>query len=311
MINLLVTGALGHIGSKFIREIPPDLVKRVNLLDNLATQRYPSLFDLPKEISFRFFEEDVRTADLDNYFRGIDAVVHLAAITDAEGSFSARDHVEGTNVEGTRRVAQTCVRYGCRMIFLSTTSVYGPQRGVVDEECSTEDLNPQSPYAESKLRAERMLQEMGLRDGLEFTICRFGTIYGISRGMRFHTAINKFIWQACVGQPLTVWRTAQEQMRPYLYLGDAVRALLFILQKNLFDNRVYNVLTSNTTVMEIVSILRRHVSDVSVDLVDSPIMNQLSYTVSSDRFCRLGFDFHGTLEQGIQETVEMLRNVRS
>ena len=133
----------------------------------------PSFFPLPKEISFLFFEEDVRTADLDNYFRGIDAVVHLAAITDAEGSFSARDHVEQTNVEGTRRVAQTCVRYGCRMIFLSTTSVYGPQRGVVDEECSSEDLNPQSPYAESKLRAERMLQEMGLRDGLEFTIFPF------------------------------------------------------------------------------------------------------------------------------------------
>ena len=311
MMDLMVTGALGHIGSKFIREIPAGLVERVILLDNMSSQRYVSLFDLPEGISYRFFEDDVCTAALDRYLEGIDVVIHLAAITNAAASFEIRDQVEQTNFVGTQRVAEACVRQGCKIIFLSTTSVYGVQKDVVDEDCPIEDLKPQSPYAESKLKAEQMLQAMGARDGLKFVICRFGTIFGISRGMRFHTAVNKFIWQACIGQPLTVWKTALDQMRPYLDLGDAVRALLFILENDLFDNRVYNVLTTNATVGDIVAILRKYVPDVSVELVDSPIMNQLSYTMSNERFRALGFEFRGNLEQGIRETVELLRNVRS
>ena len=310
-MKLLITGALGHIGSKFIREIPAGLVERLVLLDNMSSQRYVSLFDLPEGISYRFFEDDVCTAELDKYLEGIDVVIHLAAITNAAASFEIRDQVEQINFVGTQRVAEACARQGCKLIFPSTTSVYGVQKEVVDEECAIEDLKPQSPYAESKLKAEQMLPATGARDGLKFVICRFGTIFGTSIGMRFHTAINKFVWQACTGQPLTVWKTALDQMRPYLDLGDAVRALLFILENDLFDNRVYNVLTTNATVGDIVAILRKYVPDVSVELVDSPIMNQLSYTMSNERFRALGFEFRGNLEQGIRETVELLRNVRS
>ena len=63
--------------------------------------------------------------------------------------------------------------------------------------------------------------------GLRFITCRFGTIFGTSIGMRFHTAVNKFCWQAVIGQPITVWRTALHQYRPYLDLKDAVKAIVY------------------------------------------------------------------------------------
>jgi nucleoside-diphosphate-sugar epimerase len=129
--------------------------------------------------------------------------------------------------------------------------------------------------------------------------------------MRFHTAVNKFIWQACSGRPITVWRTAMDQKRPYLDLSDAVRALRFIIERKLFDNRVYNVLTVNSTVREITDILRSHVGDLQIEYVDTRIMNQLSYHVLSDRFCAHGFKFTGSLPGGIRETVDLLRNIRS
>ncbi|MEW6323939.1 MAG: SDR family oxidoreductase [Nitrospirota bacterium] len=309
-MKLLITGALGHIGSQFLRELKPGEYEEVILLDNLATQRYCSLFNLPQGVPFRFVEADICTDALDGHVAGVDVVVHLAAITDAAGSFEIKDRVERVNYDGVKRVAEACVRGKCRLIFISTTSVYGTQQAVVDEGCSVEELKPQSPYADSKLRAERLLQSMGERDGLRFVICRFGTIYGVSIGMRFHTAINKFVWQACMGQPLTVWKTAMEQKRPYLYLGDAVRALSFIIRNDIFDNRIYNVLTANATVGDIVKILKASVPDVALKLVDAPIMNQLSYTVSNERFKTLGFEFSGSLDQGIKETVELLKNVR-
>jgi UDP-glucose 4-epimerase len=217
--------------------------------------------------------------------------------------------VERVNFEGTRRLAQACAGRGCRLIFLSTTSVYGVQDGIVDEDCPLDGLKPQSPYADTKLRAEQLIQSMGESDGLRYVNCRFGTIFGTSIGMRFHTAINKFVWQACMGQPITVWKTAMHQRRPYLELGDAIAALKFILG----DRRIsglFNVVTANSTVAEIVEIIRGHVPDLGVTLVDSPIMNQLSYEVSSERFRSLGFEFRGALEQGIGETVRLIRNVR-
>ena len=54
------------------------------------------------------------------------------------------------------------------------------------------------------------------KKGLKGVSCRFGTIFGASPGMRFHTAVNKFCWQAVMGQPITVWSTAYDQKRPYL-----------------------------------------------------------------------------------------------
>ena len=226
-MKLAITGSLGHIGSRLIKDLEPSAFDEVVLIDNLSTQRYCSLFNLPDGIPFRFIEDDICNAELDRYFEGMDVVVHLAAITNAADSFEIQDQVEKVNFEGTERVAKACVRNGSKLIFLSTTSVYGTQEAVVDEDCSSEELKPQSPYAASKLRAEQTIQSLRQGDGLKFFIGRFGTIFGTSIGMRFHTAINKFVWQACMGLPITVWRTALHQKRPYLDLSDAVRALRF------------------------------------------------------------------------------------
>lgn len=308
-MKLAITGALGHIGSRLIRSLQPGEVDEVILIDNLATQRYCSLFELPTGIRWRFVEADV-TADssgLAQLFAGADAVVHLAAITNAAGSFEIQEEVERVNCLGTERVAQACVRAGCRLLFLSTTSVYGVADGVVDENCPLEQLKPQSPYAESKLRAEQLISDLGKTSGLLFFIGRFGTIYGPSIGMRFHTAVNKFIWQACLGQPLSVWQTALDQKRPYLELGDAVEAIRFTLKNDLFDNQIYNVLTDNLSVRQITDAIRKYVPGLRIELVESRIMNQLSYEVDRSKFASRGFRFNGQLDDGIRESIQLLR----
>ena len=87
-MRIVVTGALGHIGSKLIRALPASFAgAEIVLVDDLSTQRYSSLFDLPQAGRYRFAEADVMTADLDALLRGADVVVHLAAITNAEASF--------------------------------------------------------------------------------------------------------------------------------------------------------------------------------------------------------------------------------
>jgi nucleoside-diphosphate-sugar epimerase len=167
-------------------------------------------------------------------------------------------------------------------------------------------LQPQSPYAESKLRAERLLKSLGREAGLRYAICRLGTVFGVSPGMRFHTVINKFCWQAVRGEAMTAWRTALAQQRPYLELGDAVAALIFTLRQPLFDNRIYNVATLNSSIAEVIAEIKAQLPDAAVKIVDSPIMNKFSYRVSSRRFTALGFEFSGQLRQGVGDTLQML-----
>jgi nucleoside-diphosphate-sugar epimerase len=298
---------LGHIGSALIHALTPRDVTQVILIDDLSTQRYCSLFNLPPGIEGKFVEADITkdTVSLEDLFAGAGAVIHLAAITNAAESFEIAEEVERVNYFGTQRVALAAAKVGTPLIFPSTTSVYGVSEGVVDENC--EQLQPQSPYAKSKLEAEQFLVRLGELSSLKYFIGRFGTIYGASIGMRFHTAVNKFVWQACVGEPLTVWRTALDQKRPYLDLHDVVRALKFIVERRVFDNQIYNVLTDNLTVRDIVEAIREHVPDLEVNLVDSRIMNQLSYTVDGGKFESRGFRFEGDLKRGIGESIELLK----
>lgn len=305
--KLVVTGALGHIGSALIHKLQPEEFSEVLLIDDMSAQRYCSLFNLPNGVPFRFIEADVCSADLNSLFAGASVVVHLAAITDANSSFDKKDLVERVNFTATKRVAEACITVGASLIFPSTTSVYGVQANEVNESCGIEDLQPQSPYAEAKLKSEQWLAQC---PDLRYVTLRLGTIFGASPGMRFHTAVNKFIWQACAGQPLTVWRTAMDQLRPYLSVGDAVAALRHTWQQDLFDRTIYNVVSANSTVAQIVDIIRTSISDVQLNLVDSPIMNQLSYHVANRRFSGTGFAFSGDLGKEITESVTLLRNIR-
>ena len=309
MKKIVVTGALGHIGSRLIRELPNKFPGvQIVMIDNMAVQRYCSLFNLPEEGNYSFIEADVLEYDMVSLIEGADTVIHLAAITNAAGSFEQRKEVEYNNFNATKRVAEACLTTGTGMIHLSSTSVYGSQADVVDEDCSESELQPQSPYAETKIKEENIIKKLSQEKDLKAVICRFGTIFGTSPGMRFHTAVNKFCWQAVLGQPLTVWKTAYHQKRPYLDLKDGVAAIIFIIRNKIFDGQIYNVLTLNATVSDIVEVIKRNIKKVGVKFVNAEVMNQLSYNVSCEKFCSKGFEIKGNIEAGISDTIQLLRN---
>jgi UDP-glucose 4-epimerase len=311
-MKVLVTGALGHIGSGLIRALPKHFPEvEIKMVDNMMTQRYCSLFNLPAGGKYEFLEEDITKTDLDVLMDGVDVVIHLAAITDAAGSFEKANEVEENNYTATSRIADACARLNIRLITLSSTSVYGTQNELVDEDCTEDELNPQSPYAVTKLKEEKYVQELAKNKDLRSVILRFGTIFGISEGMRFHTAVNKFCWQSVLGKPISVWRTAYEQKRPYLDLQDAISAFCFIIEKDIFDGRIYNVVTINSTVRDIVETIKVFVPDLKIGFVDNTIMNQLSYEVSSKRFASLGFTPKGDLKSGVAKTIELLKSANA
>ena len=307
-MKIIVTGAIGHIGSYIIRDLGVSFPgSNVVMVDNMMTQRFPSLFNLPSNSNYSFIEGDVSQIDLKPVFFGADVVIHLAAITDAAGSINKAEELEANNFQSTLRVAEACIEADVSLIAISSTSVYGTQKDQVDENCSDSELQPQSPYATTKLKEEELIANLSKDKGLKAIHCRFGTIFGASQGMRFHTAVNKFCWQAVMNQPISVWSTAYDQKRPYLDLLDASRAIAFIIKNNIFDGQIYNVLTSNATVRQVVDTIKEFVPNLEIEFVDNQIMNQLSYEVLCQRFKSKGFVFSGNMRRGIKETIDLLK----
>jgi len=308
-LKIIVTGAIGHIGSYLIRDLGVFFPKSdIVMIDNMMTQRFSSLFNLPLSANYSFIEGDVSQMNLKSVFLGADIVIHLAAITDAAGSIDKAEELEANNFKSTLRVAEACIEADASLIALSSTSVYGTQKEQVDENCSDSELQPQSPYATTKLKEEELIASLSKEKGLKAIHCRFGTIFGASQGMRFHTAVNKFCWQAVMNQPISVWSTAYNQKRPYLDLLDASRAIAFIINNNIFDGQIYNILTSNATVKQVVDTIKEFVPNIEIEFVDNRIMNQLSYEVLCERFKSKGFVFSGNMRRGIKETIDLLKH---
>lgn len=308
-MKILITGGLGHIGSALIRYLPKKFNDcEIVIIDNLSTQRYSSLFDLPNDAKYNFIEGDIREILLDELMVEVDVVIHLAAITDAANSFGREEEIEDNNLEGTKRIATLCEKHGAKLISISSTSVYGTQSLVVDESCTPDELRPQSPYATTKLKEEAFVSELSKSKALQAVTCRFGTIFGPSIGMRFHTAVNKFCWQAVMSQPISVWKTALDQKRPYLELNDACKAIGFIIENNVYDGEIYNILSGNYTVREVVGAIEHFVPNIKLKFVENQIMNQLSYEVSCQKFRKLGFIFNGNIKNGIGEIINLINN---
>jgi nucleoside-diphosphate-sugar epimerase len=311
-MNIVVTGGLGHIGSKLIRtlEREPE-VTNILVFDSFLTQRFTSLFDLGKNSKVRFFECDVKNISKKELeiFGQITAVIHLAAMTDASGTLDKRNELFENNLGSTKHIVELCKETGTPLIFPSSTSVYGSQSELVDE--TNGELKPQSPYAECKLQEEKLVLD-AFEGGLRGAVLRLGTIHGVSSGMRFHTAVNKFCFQASLGLPLTVWKTALHQRRPYLSLDDAISCFLFLIKKNELDGNLFNVVTANYSVSDIIDAINRCMErECVLDFVESKIMNQLSYEVSNRKIIGLGFKFTGSLNRDVQETMDLLSGLRN
>ncbi|MAE85967.1 MAG: nucleoside-diphosphate sugar epimerase [Flammeovirgaceae bacterium] len=303
-MRIMITGGLGHIGSCLIRQIPDQ--HDVIVVDNLSSQRYCSLFSLTRKITFlEKSVEDITVSDLGT----VDAVIHLAAYTNAAKSFDAKSALD-RNVKDAKDLALKCVHTKVKaFLFPSTASVYGS-----DVETMVEDdeslINPQSPYALSKWKIENLLKET-LGNDTKFIIVRFGTIFGSSPGMGFQTAINKFCFQVSCGVPLTVWRENLEFMRPYLGVKDACKSIIHLLEgPESYKNKTYNILSGNYNLSDIIESLKNKVPNLELNLIKSPLINQHSYKVSDTKIRSTGYVPTQDLNEEISNTLVLLSGIK-
>lgn len=304
----MITGCCGHIGSYLTENLfKIKKIKKTILIDNLESNRFNSLFNLKKKSNFKFLIRDLKDNKSLDDVADVDLVIHLASMTNAEKSFEKKNKMYSNNIMCLKTVIKYCKRTKAKLIHISSTSVYGKQTKVVDETCEEKYLKPQSPYADLKLIEEKMLKKES--KFIRYNSFRFGTISGVSKGIRFHTAVNKFCFNAAISEKISVYKTALNQYRPYLSLKDAFKVFKFCIEKDFFCNDIFNVLSGNFTVNQILSKIKKYKKNISIKLVSSPIMNQLSYHVSQNKINKFGLILKYDIEKDIKDTIKLLSNI--
>ena len=307
-MSLLITGACGHIGSYLAENIHKiKKIKKTILVDNLESNRFCSLFELNKKNKLKFYLRNIEKENSLNDFKNIKYVIHCASMTNAEKSFGKEDLMYKNNIDCLKTVIKFCKKNKAKLFHLSSTSVYGKQANIVDENCEEEYLKPQSPYADIKLIEEKMLKKES--PNLIFNTFRFGTIAGVSKGIRFHTAVNKFCLNAAINEDIQVYKTALNQFRPYLSLSDALKSFQFCIEKDFFQNDIFNILSGNFTVNQILRMIKKYKKKIKVKLVNAEIMNQLSYHVSKEKIEKEGLHLNHNIENDIKNTLKLLGNI--
>ncbi len=307
-MNLLITGCCGHIGSYLSENVHK--IKNINktyIVDNLESNRFYSIFDSKKKNNLTFIIKDLKDPNSLKDLKNIHYVIHLASMTNAEKSFGKKNKMYENNLKCLKTVIAFCKRTKAKLIHISSTSVYGKQAKIVDENCEEKYLKPQSPYADIKLLEEKMLKKE--TRSLIYNTFRFGTIAGVSKGIRFHTAVNKFCFNAATNKDIHVYKTALNQYRPYLSLKDAFKVFKFSIENNFFKNDIYNALSGNFTVNQIIKKIKKYKKKIKVKLVSSAIMNQLSYHVSQTKLNKEGLILHSDIEKDIKDTLKLLKNI--
>jgi nucleoside-diphosphate-sugar epimerase len=306
MPAILITGNMGYVGSVVVRHLR-DRFKDADLtgLDSglfahcLTTSRR-----LPETLLTRQIFADVR--DIDQHtLEQFDSIVHLAAVSnDPMGDSFAGPTME-INHRATVRLAALAAEAGVRnFVFASSCSVYGA--GSTWSRRETDDVDPLTHYARSKVDAERQLVQIDQRD-MKISCLRFATACGMSDRLRLDLVLNDFVANAFVSKHVAVLSDGTP-WRPLISVSDMARAIEWavVRPRDLGGDRlVVNVGADgwNYNIRRLAEAVTASRQDLTLSINEAAPSDRRSYRVDFGLFRQLAPDHQpmATLEQTIDE----------
>jgi UDP-glucuronate 4-epimerase len=213
-------------------------LKELNLLPSVAHER------------FAFHELDILDPALDELVEEAKWVFHLAARPGVRDSWSDFADYNRANILGTRAVLDATARHHVRLIYASSSSVYGDAMELPVSEAAP--LRPVSPYGASKVMTEMLSGAYTRSHGLEAVGLRYFTVYGPRQ--RPDMALARFIEAVLAGREVSLFGDGR-QLRDFTYVGDVVAATVAAAERGR-TGAVYNVASGNArTLLEVLDAL--------------------------------------------------------
>jgi nucleoside-diphosphate-sugar epimerase len=321
MKKVLVTGSLGYLGSVLTGYLGQNGFDCIGL--DTGFFRDCLLYEPPNTKTIIRDVRDVKGKDL----AGINAVVHLAAISnDPFGNINAKQIYDPVR-EYSKKIAQLCKKKNIQFVFASSCSVYGiGQSELVDEKSPT---IPQTQYSVNKLQIEQDLQELS-DDNFSPIALRFATAFGLSPRIRFDLVTNMLTGMAFTTGKI-ILNSNGMSWRPNVHVLDICQAIKCAIDSDYNDGNllILNVgdEKNNLQVIDIAQTVQRVLPGHEVEFLnqnpeldkeglvkDKNVKDNVdtrSYRVDFTKIREMfkKFKCHWSMEEGIKDMVERFRDI--
>jgi UDP-glucose 4-epimerase len=300
-MTVLVTGGGGFIGSHLARELV-NKGEKVVLLDASPDRRLVN--DILDKATFVIGDVSDSSKVLATVKeRNIREIYHTAAllIEDCEA-----DPVRAlkVNVEGTANLLEACRIFDLdRIMFTSTAAVFSP--GLPQPIGDDAPKYPISVYGATKVESELYGLKYLRSYGVDFRAVRFTWVYGWGRSRGATAFSSQLIEKPALGQPVEIPRRGNAR-GDWLYVKDAVRALLLLRDCKKPERRVYNIAGGVHTIEEVAKIVKRHIPSAHIRFGTQEPAASAAY---DDSYARreLGWKPAYTIEEGVKDHIAETR----
>ena len=319
-MNVLVTGGAGFLGSHLCSAFIAR-GDQVTCLDMSPTAKVSHLIGNP---DFRYVHDSVLNAPMvDALVARADLIYHMAAVVGVEHYVADPYNVLNVNINGTQEVLRAAYRHNKKVVFTSTSEVYGRNPKVPWSEDDDRVLGSTAIdrwcYSTSKATGEHFCHAFG-HMGLDFVIVRYFNIYGprldaLDRGR----VITIFLGQILSGKPVTVVGDGM-QTRCFTYVTDAIAATVQAGINPAASGRTFNIGTDReTTILELAeTLVRISGTNTPIEMVPQEKIYGDSYEDIQRRVpdvtamrTILGITAETTLEDGMRATYEWFERARN
>lgn len=304
--KILITGGAGYIGYHLVKQLLKRKDVMVTVIDSFIYEN-DSLVEFKKNKNLNVVKGDIcNIYDMVKVVKNTDIVVALAAIVGDPACALNEEQTYSSNYHSTDLLVQLCNYYKVkRLIFASSCSVYGASDVILNEGSK---LSPLSLYAKTRIMSEELIKKNSDKN-LEWTILRFGTVFGLSKRMRFDLVVNFLTANSFHVKKIKI--LGGDQWRPLVHVDDVANALYLSIfaDSDLVSREIFNVGDNklNVQIKDIAEKIKEKIKKVQVNYENIAPADRRNYRVSFDKIRTiLKFEAKHSIESGINEIIAYL-----
>ena len=265
-MKYVVTGGAGFIGSHITKKLV-ECGDTVTVVDNMNTGKEKNLESVRDKINF--VKGDILDIDLlDGITKDADGVFHQAALASVQDSFDEPDKYHNVNVNGTENILKLSKKYGFKVVYASSSSVYGnPIRIPIKE---SDGKNPINPYAETKLKKEELAIKYS-KMGVSVIGLRYFNVFGKGQSKEYAGVLKLFLERIRDKLPPKINGDGM-QFRDFVHVSDVVNANIMSMDSDI-THEFFNVGTNTTiTIIDLAKTIIEY-SGLNIEPIFGPALD--------------------------------------
>jgi len=265
-MKYVVTGGAGFIGSHVTKK----LVERgdiVTVIDNMNTGKEKNLEPVRDKINF--VKGDILDIDLlEDMTKDTDGVFHQAALASVQDSFDEPNEYHNVNVNGTENILKLSKKYGFKIVYASSSSVYGNPIKIPIKE--SDERNPINPYAETKLKKEELATEYS-KMGVNVIGLRYFNVFGKGQSKEYAGVLKLFLERIRDKLPPKINGDGM-QFRDFVHVSDVVNANIMSMDSDI-THEFFNVGTNTAiTILDLAKTIIEY-SGLNIEPIFGPALD--------------------------------------